>query len=292
VVRAEHHACGHETRVRLPGHVSPAAVRRVVCHSCAQAFEAPAVEEVELVAPQPQAATVRRRLPRLPTLSAPSRPNLPKLPSAPPLPEWLHDPRSRVWRLASIPVAVIAVIAGLILLQGGSEDSDTPFAGTAPAVTDDAGPAREGGGKRGDASFVRESSFSLALPAGWERTNPSGGATFGAAAESGDADATLWVEQDPKLTFQEFESTSLEALEALAGSARVVERVAAPTPEGTIVRLAADNPPGATAYQVTLRGSGDYWYYLATTVQPDASSEAVEGAELINGSLVPSGAEK
>ena len=283
-------------------------VRRVVCRGCAQSFEAPAVEEVEVLDPEPEPVAPtpsRRRLPSMPKLSAPSRPklptlsrpNLPTLPSAPPLPEWLHDPRSRVWRLASIPVAVIAVIAGLMVLQGGSEDSNTPFADTAaPAVTDDAGPTRDGAGgrasRRGGASFLKESSFSLALPAGWERTDPSGGATFAAAAESGDADATLWVEQDEKLSFQEFEARSLDTLEALAGSARVVERVAAPTPDATVVRLAADSPAGAPAYEVTLRASGPYRYYLATTVQPDAPSEAIEGAELIHGSFVPAGGGK
>ena len=40
------------------------------------------------------------------------------------------------------------------------------------------------------------------------------------------------------------------------------------------MRLAADAPPGAPAYEVTLRASGPYRYYLATTVQPDAPSEA------------------
>ena len=61
-------------------------------------------------------------------------------------------------------------------------------------------------------------------------------------------------------------------LEALAGSANIVERVPAPTEEGTIVRLAADAPAGQPSYAVTLRVAGPYRYYLATTVQPDAIS--------------------
>ena len=55
--------------------------------------------------------------------------------------------------------------------------------------------------------------------------------------------------------------------------------------------LAADAPPGSPAYEVTLRTSGPYRYYLATTVQPDASEDAVDGAKLIHGSFVPAGAE-
>ena len=82
----------------------------------------------------------------------------------------------------------------------------------------------------------------------------------------------------------------MDQLEALAGSARVVERVAAPTPEATVVRLAADAPAGSPAYEVTLRASGPYLYYLATTVQPDAGDAGVAGAKLIRGSFVPAGA--
>jgi hypothetical protein len=68
-----------------------------------------------------------------------------------------------------------------------------------------------------------------------------------------------------------------------------VERVPAPTDEATIVRLAADAPPGQPSYEVTLRAAGPYRYYLATSVQPDASREAVEGAELVAGSFTPEG---
>ena len=61
----------------------------------------------------------------------------------------------------------------------------------------------------------------------------------------------------------------------------------APTEEATIVKIAADAPPGEPAYAATLRVSGDYRYYLATTVQPDASPEAVQGVDLIEGSFTP-----
>ena len=108
--------------MRLPAHVSAAAVRRVVCHACAEPFEVPAVEEVEALETEPAEEPARRQavvaqlipaapgmsLPRLrvPRLSAPSLPSLPKL-SAPSLPGWLRDPSGRAWRLASIPVAAV-----------------------------------------------------------------------------------------------------------------------------------------------------------------------------------------
>ena len=75
-----------------------------------------------------------------------------------------------------------------------------------------------------DTEFVRESSFSLALPAGWERIEPPAGATFAAVAKDGSADATLWIKQDPKLDFPSFISQSLTQLETLAGSAQIVDR--------------------------------------------------------------------
>lgn len=304
VVKAEHDVCGHATRVRLPAHLPASAVRRVVCAACATPFEALSVEEVELVAPGPEAtrarpgrwapaatdggvttgAPVRRRL----TLK---RPALPR----PSLPGWAREPASTGFKLATIPLAAAAVIGALLLIQGGSEEPDTPFAGAVPEAASPQGKARGGDGakasKADGASLVRESSFSLALPAGWERTSPSGGSTFAAVSASGDADATLWVERDPGLEFAAFEARSMDQLEALAGSARVVERVTAPTPEASVVRLAADAPAGSPAYEVTLRSAGPYRYYLATTVQPDASDEAVSGAKLIHGSFVPIGGE-
>jgi hypothetical protein len=135
--------------------------------------------------------------------------------------------------------------------------------------------------------LVRTDTFTVALPARWERTRLQGGATFAAVADGGGADATLWVERDPKLSFGAFEARSLKQLRSLAGSAAVAERVAAPTAEGSIVRLAADAPRGEPRYEATLRAAGPYRFYLATTVQPNAPREAIDGVELIHGSFTP-----
>ncbi len=224
------------------------------------------------------------------------------------------DPQSRTWRLATIPVAAVLVIGGLLLLQGGGDDAPTTAApdsgppsvvegddlssippatagdqtGSPTTATDAPAPA-EGAAAGGSeaASLVAGTTYSLALPKGWERLDPPSGATFAATAPNGEADATLWITRDPKLDFPTFVSQSLAQLEALAGPADIVERVPAPTEEGTIVRLAADAPPGEPEYEVTLRVSGAYRYYLATTVQPDASPEAVQAADLIAGSFAP-----
>ena len=54
-----------------------------------------------------------------------------------------------------------------------------------------------------------------------------------------------------------------------------------------VVILAADAPAGQPSYEVTLRVAGPYRYYLATSVQPGASPEAVSGSELLSGSFEP-----
>ena len=84
-----------------------------------------------------------------------------------------------------------------------------------------------------------------------------------------------------------FISQSLTQLETLAGSAQIVDRTPGPTPESTVVRLAADAPEGQPTYEVTLRVAGPYRYYLATSVQPDAAPEVADEAELIFGTFTP-----
>ncbi len=69
-------------------------------------------------------------------------------------------------------------------------------------------------GARGEqAKFIEGPGYSLALPAGWEQSDPPDGAAFAAGSEDGLADATLWIEEDPELSFREFEQRSLAQLE-------------------------------------------------------------------------------
>jgi hypothetical protein len=203
------------------------------------------------------------------------------------------------WRFLSIPVACVAVIAALVLIQG-SDDSSFPVtsvptaetakapAAAAPATVKQDKPATKAQQSEG-AHLVKSSTFSLAMPPGWERTAPPSGATFAAQAPNGDADATLWLKRDPSLDFPAFEAQSLNQLRDLAGSAKVVNRVAAPTAEASVVTLAADAPANAPRYEVTLRQSGPYSYYLATTLQPSADAETAEDVDLIQTSLLPGG---
>ena len=286
VVRAAHGQCGGETRIRLPGYLPSRTVRRVICDQCHTAYEAEAIEETGTVPSVPVAPSGAGTVP---TVAGPA-------PADGPAPRRTLT----IYRWLGIPLAAIAVVAALILLQDEEDPSPTvtvgaPGAASTPAAPESqpgqgggAGAASQGGGS--DSSFVTQPGFSLALPPGWEQTPNEAGAAFAAAADDGTADATLWIERAPDLSFAEFEERSLEQLSSLTGNAEVVERIPAPTAAGTVVRLRADTPEGtgvSAPYDVTLRAAGPYRYYLATTVQPGASRQASEGADLIHASFVP-----
>ncbi len=190
---------------------------------------------------------------------------------------------NRLWKYLSIPVAAAAVIVALILIQGSGSDNQPSAPATAPAAN---APAKDASSRKGG-ELVKGSSYTLALPHGWTQTEPQNGQTFTASADGGQATAALWVKRDPKLSFPQFESQSLTQLGRTAGSAQVTGRTPAPTADGTIVTLAPAPKPGAPAYEVTLRVTGPYRYYLATTVEANASHDAADGAELIHSSFVP-----
>jgi hypothetical protein len=262
LVRCEHYTCGAATRVRLPRELPAKVVRRVVCDGCRQPFECDQVLDIGVVEPTRLMRT-HLRLMRIQ------------------VPGWPFHPEGRTWRYLSVPVAAAAVIGVMALIQGSGAPARHSASSTAPAAPEP--PFRSPAGPY----VVDESIFALALPPGWHRTRAKNNATFAAAASEGGANATLWILLDPKLDFPAFESRSLAHLEALARSAQVVDHGTAPTAEGTVVTLATDSRPGEPAYEVTLRAAGPYRYYLATTVEPNAPREAVQGAELIHSSFVP-----
>jgi hypothetical protein len=267
VIAARHDGCAEATRVRLPRTVPARAVRRVRCSQCSRDFDAGSVEDV--TAPPPRRFGLADRF----------------------------DPSSRAWQLASLGLAAAAVIGGLLLIQGGDDQPQAgqPAAALAPPSTPPPAPSKErhSGSDKTKASkhttLVAGSSYHLALPAHWERVNPPSGATFKAVAPGGDADVTLWIRRDPGLSFDQFVNQSIRQLESLTGSPPKVDKAFAPTADDSVVRLTADAPKNQPTYEVTLRAAGDYRYYLAASVQPDASSEAADGADLIEESFRPEG---
>jgi len=272
LVESGHDGCSGRTRVRLPGALPTRAVRRVVCDHCGERFDAAEVVEVQ---------SERKRM----DLSLPAGLDA----------RWL-----------SLPVAALAVFAVLSLMRGDDSTPQGAPASAESAVEKAAEPGGAGGPKEGtgagaaktpvvpgDAQLVAESTFSLALPPGWDRVTPAAGATFAAVSPDSTADATLWIQSDPKLDMASFEANSLDQLEVLAGSAEVVDRQLGPTVESSSITLAPKGAPeGTPAVKVILRGSGDNWFYLATTIQPGAGADAVAGVELIQGSFITQGGKR
>ena len=285
VVEATHAGCVARTRVSLPAALPMRAVRRIFCAHCDQLCEAAAVSEVR----PGLGERIRSLVPSLPALPLPS--------VSLPAPVAGYDLR---W--LTLPVAAIAVFAVLSLLNGDDAPAPEPTS-TAAAAKADRAPAHAKGDAKAakgnapakaavpaDAQLISESTFTLALPPGWDRVNPAAGATFAAVSSDGTADATLWIQDNPKLDFATFEASSLEQLETLAGSARVVERNVGPSVQSSSITLAPKNlPAGTPTYEVVLRGSGDRWYYLATTHQASAPADAIAGVDLIQGSFLPVG---
>lgn len=285
--------------MRLPAALPEGAVHRIVCDGCEETYgpesadptpqpDGPAVAGLGLglgatLWARTEGARIRgvqlaetARL-RLADGAARIRDRIPGRDELPPLPLPAIS-KNRLWAWASIPLAVLGVIAGLALIQDGS--SGEVEAAEASAAAEQAA---------SEATFISQPGYSLALPAGWEQTSPPDGATFKAESADGMADATLWIEEDPSLGFKQFERRSLAQLTELAPDAEIVDRVEGPTIETTISELRAEPMTNGVPapYRVTLRGAGPYRLYFATAEQPAAKPKLRGDIELMHGSLRP-----
>jgi hypothetical protein len=202
--------------------------------------------------------------------------------------------------LLAVGAATVVVAAGLYFVQGSGEDPTATGVSEPVVVQPPAAPIEQekvpaapeppaSAAVIGEATLLERPGFSLALPNGWREIDPPEGASFAAASPDGLADATLWITEAPKLSFARFEEQSLERLAQLAPDARVISRSEGPTPETTVVELAAGSA-GASAdapYRVTLRAGGPYRYYFATSLRQDAPADLVGDTELLRGTLRP-----
>lgn len=295
VVRRAHAECGAETRIRLPASLPESVVRRVVCDGCRRSFEirpaaAPAAPPAAVTAavfadaettdrpaeaPETAAATATSDAPVDAVPDEPALPNADTAGSERRPPDWLQG---RLWPWVSFPLALLGVLLGLSVIQG---DDRVPE----PIVTPAAGP-----GAAAEAKFIERPGYSLSLPAGWSRVDPPDGAVFAARSADGNADATLWIEREPNLSMDEFEERSLAQLAEIGENPRVVNRVEAPTLEGTVVELRAETTiadDAAGPYRVTLRGAGPFRHYLATSQRPGADPALAADVELLHTSLRP-----
>ncbi len=183
-------------------------------------------------------------------------------------------PRRLDLRWLTLPVAALAVFAVLSLVNGAaSPPTPEPSSAAAAPEAGHGAAEREAGGRQRrrtagtasrptpvptDAQLVAESTFSLALPAGWDRVKPAAGATFAAVSSDGTADATLWIQSDPKLDFATFEANSLAAARDARGQrpGRRAERRADGRVELDHPRAQGRARTGSPTYEVVLRGAG------------------------------------
>ena len=191
-------------------------------------------------------------------------------------------------RRGGLPIAaavLVLVLVGVVLLvSGGGSSSDSTEQASTPS------PVTEAPSVINDPQFVEEKGFSIALPDTWKRTKPPEDASFAAESEDGLGEATLWVDRDPKLSFDDFIDQSLAGLKGLGDNAEVIDRVDGPTIETSIAVLSADVPvDGGVAgpYSVTLRAAGPYRYYLATSIGAGAPPRLIADAELLSASFRP-----
>ena len=305
--------------MRVPRVLAASAVRRVVCDGCREPFDCEGAldDGVGEAAPLAAAAVAAER----PTPAPQAEGAGAARPARSRMPRWLSDPESDAWRYLSIPIAAAAVIGALLLIQsltdsaprsrsasthapGGSKGGAANAAGGGGAASADkganpgqgssssnssnsqAGSGAASGGSSASAvngaEVITGPSYKITIPPGWHGTQPKSGATFAAAADDGTADASLFVRRDPGVSFSNFQSLSLAQAHQVADSVHVVKHA-----HGPGVELAAGPQPGKPAYDVTLLAAGPYRYYLATTVDPNASRVAVEGANIVHKSFVP-----
>ncbi len=186
-----------------------------------------------------------------------------------------------------LPIAglcLAAIVVGIVLLASGGSDESTQSAGDASLAPVEPPSAIS------QSQLVEERGFSIALPDDWHRTKAPEGASFSARSDDGLGEATLWVDRDPKLTFDEFIDQSLAGLEQLGENATVSDRVDGSSLETSIAELKADVPlDGGLAgpYRVTLRAAGPYRYYLATSIGAGAPPRLLADAELLSASFRP-----
>jgi len=185
--------------------------------------------------------------------------------------------------IAGGALALLLLLVVLVVAGGGESGTET---------TDSATPVSQAEPPSviNDPQFLEEKGFSIALPDTWRRTKPPEGASFAAVSDDGLGEATLWVDRNPKLDFDEFVDQSLAGLEGLGDNAEVTDRVDGPTEETSIAVLKADVPvDGGVAgpYRVTLRAAGPYRYYLATSIGAGAPPRLVADAELLSTSFRP-----
>lgn len=145
--------------------------------------------------------------------------------------------------------------------------------------------------------FVEVGGYSLTLPDAWRNSPRPPGSAFAATSRDGLATTTLWIRRQPGLDFNAFEKRSKRSVRKLGRNVQVLSKVEGPTVADSSVQLGAEVPLGGdlvpagqqviSTYRVTLRASGPYRFYLATTIQPGAPDALFGQADELARNLRP-----
>ena len=148
-----------------------------------------------------------------------------------------------------------------------------------------------------DDQFVEVGGYSLYLPDGWHNSPRPPGSAFAATSADGLATSTLWIRRNPDLDFDGFVKRSKRSLGKLGDNVTVLSKVDGDTVADSSVELGAEVPLGSdllpadqqlvATYRVTLRASGPFRFYLATTIQPGAPEDLLGQAQELGHSLRP-----
>lgn len=199
-------------------------------------------------------------------------------------------------RLVLSTVAIVAALAILIVivLPAAGAGSSALAEGIVTANSSGSKPEVQSAAKE---KFVEIGGYSITLPDGWRDAPRPPGTALAATSPDGLASTTLWIKRNPKLDLDGFKQRSKRSLTKLGEDVTVISEVEGATPEDSSVELAASVPLSnepvaeeqalASTYRVTLRVSGPYRYYLATTIQPGADEGTLTDAEDLSRSLRP-----
>lgn len=200
-------------------------------------------------------------------------------------------------RLVLSTVAIVAALAVLIVIILPAAGAGSSALAEGIVTTDSSGSKSDVQSAAKD-KFLEIGGYSITLPDGWRNAPRPPGAAFSATSADGLASTTLWIKRNPKLDLDGFKQRSKRSLSKLGQDVTVLSAVEGATPEDSSVELAASVPlsnevvPEAeqtvSTHRVTLRVSGPYRYYLATTIQPGAAEQTLtDDADDLSRSLRP-----
>jgi hypothetical protein len=202
--------------------------------------------------------------------------------------------RSLIYASSAAMLAVLLVIV-LPGPGGGNAAAEVP---TTPAPESEASPETPASTRSSpEDKFVEVGGYSLNVPDGWQNSPRPPGSAFAATSADGLATSTLWMRRNPGLGFDAFEKRSKRSLGKLGQNVTVLDKVDGETVADSSVQLGAEVPIGSellpadqqlvSTYRVTLRASGPFRFYLATTIQPGAPEALFDQVQELGHSLRP-----